>query len=282
MKFQIPILALLILAMSCSVSKHQTKPYFFIQMSDPQFGMFTDNKSFEQETKNFEQAIAEANRLHPAFVIICGDLVNKVGDAPQIAEYKRISAKLDKNIPLYSVAGNHDVGNNPTSASIADYRKNIGPDYYTFENGNLFGIVLNSSLIKEPGAAKPEAAAQEAWVASALEKGRKSKKMIVVFQHHSWFLKEGNEADQYFNISTRLRNKYLSLFQQYGIKYVFAGHYHRNAFGQTESLTMVTTGPVGKPLGPDKSGFRIVTIQGSNVTYNYYALDSIPQGIEFK
>jgi hypothetical protein len=36
----------------------------FIQMSDPQFGMYTKNANFE--TVNFEFAIASANRLKPA------------------------------------------------------------------------------------------------------------------------------------------------------------------------------------------------------------------------
>jgi len=40
----------------------------FIQMSDPQFGMYTKNATFEHETVNFEFAIASANRLKPAFV----------------------------------------------------------------------------------------------------------------------------------------------------------------------------------------------------------------------
>ena len=49
----------------------------FIVMSDPQFGMFTQNRNFEHETANFEFAIATANRLKPAFVVVDGDLVNK-------------------------------------------------------------------------------------------------------------------------------------------------------------------------------------------------------------
>ncbi|MBD0286998.1 MAG: metallophosphoesterase, partial [Flavisolibacter sp.] len=91
--------------------RHPTKPFYFFQMADTQFGMFTDNKGFTKETINFEKAIAAANRLHPAFVIICGDLVNRPGDPAQIAEYKRIAAALDPSIPLYNVPGNHDVGN---------------------------------------------------------------------------------------------------------------------------------------------------------------------------
>src|SRR5262245_18772161 len=77
---------------------------FFIQLADPQFGAFTSDRDFAQETVNYEFAIATVNRLKPAFVVICGDLINKVGDAAQTAEYFRITAKLDRSIPLYAVA----------------------------------------------------------------------------------------------------------------------------------------------------------------------------------
>ena len=66
--------------------------------------MFTKDASFEHETVNFEFAIA--NRLKPAFAVITGDLINKGGNPAQSAEYKRISAKLDPKIRLFSVPGN--------------------------------------------------------------------------------------------------------------------------------------------------------------------------------
>src|SRR5947209_4543590 len=123
---------------------------FFIQMADPQFGMYTNNVGFAQETANLEFAIATANRLQPAFVVIAGDLVNKGGDPAQIAEYIRVTHQLKPAIPLYSVAGNHDVGNSPTAASLEAYRKIFGKDYYTFRAGDLEGIVIDSSIIQHP------------------------------------------------------------------------------------------------------------------------------------
>src|SRR5438132_6785869 len=101
----------------------------FIQMSDPQFGMFTKDAGFEHETANFEFAIAAANRLKPAFVVITGDLTNKAGDAAQIAEFHRIAKKLDPKVKLFAVTGNHDVANEPTADTLAAYRKNFGPDH---------------------------------------------------------------------------------------------------------------------------------------------------------
>ena len=93
-------------------------PYFFLQMADPQFGMFSDNAGFEEETTRYEKAIAIANRLQPAFVVVCGDLVNTPGDSTQQAELDRISAQLDERIPPYLVSGNHDVGNAPSPESL--------------------------------------------------------------------------------------------------------------------------------------------------------------------
>src|SRR5690242_18855533 len=87
----------------------QFKPFFFIQMADPQLGMFDDNKSIDKDVKNFEQAMAHANRLHPDFVVICGDLIDKQGDAAQEQAFLNVCKQLDKSIPLYLVSGNHDV-----------------------------------------------------------------------------------------------------------------------------------------------------------------------------
>src|ERR1044071_7311783 len=90
-----------ILFLASGVLASAAEPFFFIQLSDPQFGMFTTNRDFAQETANFEFAVATVNRLRPKFVVITGDLVNKPGDAAQIAEFKRISAKIDRSIPVY-------------------------------------------------------------------------------------------------------------------------------------------------------------------------------------
>ena len=104
----------------------------------------------------------------------------------------------------------------------------------------------------------------------------------MIFMHHSLFLKDENEADEYFNINTERRKIYLELFKKYGVKQVFAGHYHRNAYGRTGDLEMITTGPVGRPLGVDSSGFRIVNVKGKIVDHQYYELDSLPAQLKYK
>jgi 3',5'-cyclic AMP phosphodiesterase CpdA len=253
------------------------EPFSFIQMSDPQFGMFTENKGFEHETANFEFAIAAANWLHPKFVVVTGDLINQAGNAAQAAEYHRVAGRLDPAIKLYSIPGNHDVGNEPTSASLAAYREGFGPDYYTFRVGDFAGFVLNSSLIAAPGKVQDEAAKQEAWLSAELEKAHKEgAKRLVIFQHHPWFLAEAGEADQYFNIPKATRMRYLELFRKYGVTHVFAGHYHRNAEARASGLEMITTGPVGKPLGGARSGMRIAKVTDEGIEQKYYDFGDLP------
>tara|TARA_R110002072_G_scaffold42672_5_gene120462 strand:+ start:23895 stop:24434 length:540 start_codon:yes stop_codon:yes gene_type:complete len=52
------------------------KPFFFMQLADPQYGMFTGNEGLDQEKALIGQAVEHINRLQPRFVIVCGDLTN--------------------------------------------------------------------------------------------------------------------------------------------------------------------------------------------------------------
>ena len=248
----------------------------FIVMSDPQFGMFTQNKSFDHETANFEFAIATANRLKPAFVVVDGDLVNKDGDAAQIAEYKRIAAKLNPAIKLCSVPGNHDVGNEPTPSTLAAYREHIGPDYYSFRSGDILGIVLDSNLEKGAEKVPQEAAKMETWLRTELRKMHDGVRRIIVFQHIPFFLDRPDEPDQYFNIPTATRQRYLKLLHDAGVKEVFSGHLHRTSEGRDGDLDMVTTGPVGMPLNGGRSGMRLVTITPTGLSHKYSDFSELP------
>ena len=257
------------------------EPFFFIQLTDPQFGMFTGNKDFAQETANFEFAVATVNRLRPKFVVITGDLVNKPGDAVQIAEFKRIAAKVDPAIPVRNVAGNHDVENVPTPERIAAYTNDFGPDRYVFRHGGLAGLVLNSSVIHSPQKTTNEYAAQEQWLRTELERARADgAQHIVIFQHHPWFLKTADEADEYFNIPKERRAPHLALFREFGVRYLFSGHYHRNAVAHDGNLEAVTTGPVGQPLGGDKSGLRVVIVRDSGLEHRYYHFGELPTRVD--
>ncbi|NLF68310.1 MAG: hypothetical protein GX575_04560 [Candidatus Anammoximicrobium sp.] len=257
------------------------EPLFFLQLSDPQFGMCAANANLLQETANFEFAIATANRLKPAFVIITGDLVNTAGDQAQVDEYLRIAAKLDRSIPLYHLPGNHDVGNEPTPESIAAYVARFGPDHYSFRCGPMIGLAINSGLVQSAARAPQAAAEQEAWLKAELEKAKRDGvRHIVVFQHHPWYLASLDEPAGYHNLPVAERRRYLDLFRQSGVTHVFAGHHHANATAKYESVEIVTSGAIGKPLRKDVSGLRVVIVRDSGIEHRFYHLGEIPNQID--
>ena len=260
-----------------------TGPFIFIQMADPQFG-FMDAA---QERANAEAAVRHINRLKPRFAIICGDLVHPPpgtdGYDAKVAEFKSIFGKIDPAIPLICVPGNHDLGNTPDAASIASYRKNFGDDYFGFWAGGVRGLVLDSTLYSDPSKAPKEQEAQEAWFARELAEARKnSPRHVLVFQHHSWFLKGPDDKDGYFTIPQVRRKPALALMKEAGVKTVFAGHYHGNASGRDGDLEMVTSGPVGKPLRKDPSGLRIVEVRADSIRHAYYSLEDVPASVDLK
>lgn len=270
----------LVLALLASQGVYAGGPQFFVELADPQMGMFAKDRDSLQEQANLSFAVASINRLKPAFVVVCGDLVNRAGDGEEISQYKRLMLRVDPSIPVYNVAGNHDVGNQPTEETLAEYRKNFGRDYYTFDSGETRGIVLDSNLIAGAQNVPQESRAQERWLVGELQRARREGvKHLFVFQHIPYFLEHADEPDQYFNIPLAARRRYLDLLQRYGVECVFAGHYHRNASGRDGSIEMITSGAVGVPLGESQSGFRIVRIR-PEVQSRFYDLGSIPHAID--
>lgn len=278
---QAPFFLLFLTILFASVAWPQQSPWFFAVLSDPQMGMYANNRNFAQETANFEFAIANLNRLHPRFVVICGDLVNRSGDAAEIAEYKRILAELDPTIPVYNVAGNHDVGNEPTSATVDAYRGTFGRDYYAFMAPGILGIILDSNLIRSPESAPDAAREQEAWLEKTLAAAKSdSTRQLIVFQHIPYFIHDPNEAVNYFNIPKPARRTYLDLLEKAGVSYVFAGHLHYPVSSVDGALTEIVSGAVGKPLGQSASGLRIVRMDGQKLETRWYCLGRVPNMID--
>jgi len=249
-------------------------PFFFIQMSDPQFGMLPMNGDIFQEIQLFEKALAHINRLSPAFVISTGDFINDPGNEKQLVTALKIKQKLKNNIPFYMIPGNHDIGDAPTEQSLDWYRKNIGADWCSFDYGNSHFIGLNSCIIVDDRNAMNEAQKQWQWLNLDLQ--RASAKNIIIFVHHPFFLKNDDEQDDYWNIPKKTRHVYMDLFHKYNIKKIFAGHLHQNNLAANSPIEVITTAAVGMPLGSAFSGFRIVKVCDDQISHKYFGLDEIP------
>ncbi|WP_099465403.1 metallophosphoesterase [Parabacteroides provencensis] len=251
----------------------QSDAFYFVQMSDPQFGMLDGNKSFTKETKLMEQAVEAVNKLNPEFIVFTGDLVNVWNDKKQISEFRRILGQIKKEIPVYVLPGNHDFDVNVSDKAFQAYLDEYGYDSFNFQVKNTCFIGLNSPVIFADK--KDEEQSQLVWMERILKNSQKCNHRIL-FSHYSFFVETPDEADQYFNIPLTKRGNYIDMFNKYNVDAMFSGHLHRNAKGSAGNFKMITSSALCYPLGEDKVGFRIVKVYPDRIESDYYDLDNIP------
>lgn len=290
------------------VREDQLSPFYFVQLADTQFGMFAHFSGmsvedieerrhrginvkpapkitgFETETALFQEAISEANRLRPAFVVLCGDMVNDLESREQINEVFRIAGTLEHGIPIHWVAGNHDVCEDtrvPTANGLASYRAAFGADYYSFQHGRVSFVVVNTCIMDHPENLQDEWDAQMAFLRAELKAAReRDASHIIIFGHHPFFLEHAKEEDSYWTIPKEHRRPVVELFREYEVAAVFAGHLHRNNYASDCGLEMVASGPVGYPLGDDPSGYRVVKVFDERIEHDYYGLGYGPDSVD--
>jgi len=253
-------LIVIVLLQNCS----QSKPFTFVQLSDPQMGFISNNMDVEAERELYTEAVEYINRTKPAFVVITGDFVNSRTNITQINAFKEITSLIDKKIPVYLVPGNHDIGLSPTEEQFNFYMNHYGYDRFSFNYGGVCFVGLNSCFIKSDMSQEKD---QLTWLKDIFSKNKSKRK--VIFIHHSFFIENIDEEDTYFNLPTEKRKDYFRLFKENNTKVIFAGHYHDNASATYDGIDMITTSSVGKQLGNTKPGFREVTVYRNSITNKY-------------
>ncbi len=115
--------------------------HVLIVHSDPQFYKKENFDVYSSIVEDCKQTINQYEDVD-VFGIDCGDLV---GDRPQL--YPQYVEELNKaGVPFYRVLGNHDMnyGGRSHETSTHTYNDTFGPDYYSFNRGNVHYIVLNN------------------------------------------------------------------------------------------------------------------------------------------
>lgn len=286
----------------------------FIQMADPQVGMFArfsemdpaatamlrkhglnvkdapKSEGVGQERDNLNTAIKQFTEVDPAFVVVCGDMVDTVGEEEQIALIRETLGAYGANVPVHWVPGNHDIGVDnliPNRDSTDMYRTEFGDDYYSFGHGESKFIILNSVLLDRPENLQDEHKAQMDFLGDTL-RSRESRdaEHVVAFMHHPLFLDNAEEVDVdfdwapsppnqpsgYWTIPLERRTPVVKLLREANVQTVFAGHWHRNHLASDDGLEVVVTSALGYPLGDDPSGYRVVNVADGQLTHRYRAL----------
>ena len=168
----------------------------------------------------------------PRFVIHLGDIVHPVPSVPTfsdaVAQFKEIAAPL--RMPLRVVPGNHDVGDKRIDWMPADqvcddylaiYRGMFGPDYYSFDEGDIRFIALNSLLLNS---GLDDEGKQKQWTEEQIASAQG--KRVFMFMHYPPYVHKVDERGSYDNIDEPARSWLLEQMARPNVEAVFAGHVH--------------------------------------------------------
>ncbi len=244
----------------------------------------------EPERENLTAALQQFEEIDPAFVVVCGDMVNEFDDKDQLALIRNTLGKYGETTPIHWVPGNHDIGVDnltPDRDSVAAYRSEFGHDYYTFKYDESKFIVLNSVLLDRPENVPDEHLRQMDFLGDTLRsRDSRDSEHVVAFMHHPLFLRNAEESDSgydwapsppsqpsgYWTVPLERRSPVVKLLREARVKTVFAGHMHRNHIASDNGLDVVVTSALGYPLGDDPSGYRVVDVSGGALSHRFVAL----------
>ncbi len=268
------ILTIVVALLAVMVQAQERTP-FFVQIADPQLGFINKSDDFSPEQERMERIIAKVNQLQPDFVVFAGDLVHWPTNEAREA-FDELCKGFDNSIPIYFLAGNHDVGNDAKEEAIAQFVAHYGSDRFVSRERDYSIVGYNSCVIK----AETDAEEQEyRWLKRQLRRLPRRRPAIVV-AHHPIFVNEPDEEVTYENLTPAMRQKYLALFERFGVDLALAGHLHMCARATYNGIELVTAGPAGRTLGRDGSGITIVTIRNGAAQATYYEIDQIPDKID--
>ncbi|CAH8554411.1 unnamed protein product [Schistosoma bovis] len=181
--------------LSLPTSTDVSTPFRFVIIADPQLGLleqYVEKRPrphhWDREVKLVSRAVSIINRLcpKPAFVIICGDLVNEhpggSDRCKQTSDLLDILSHLNSDIPLIVLPGNHDVGNRPDVNDVQDYISMWGDDYFTFIFNRTRFIVLNTQYLVNDSKCQSSSSEFRQWFNEQLSIKNENFDMSVVFQ----------------------------------------------------------------------------------------------------
>ena len=145
-----------------------------------------------------------------AFIQVSGDLTNNATDA-EFEFYQAGTAK--SKVPVWPAVGNHEYAAGATyAARINNYRKHVGPEWYSFDYSDRHFLVLENN-----GAAP--FAEQLEWVKADLARDMQRGKHLVVLTHQPMNVPFGSPS---------VYDEYGKVLEQYGAELILVGHEHSN------------------------------------------------------
>ena len=222
-------------------------------------------------SSHFPRIVQNMAAEDPDFVLGLGDYVAGVPDLnvlnQQFTAFFQALLPLQQAhpTPMAFAPGNHDIIG--STAALRLYTQRFKRAYYSFDQEDCHFIILNSC---EPGHEHAIEGAQWEWLNADLA-ANKDAQFIFVAVHDPLFPvaeHRGSSLDRY----PPKRDALHSLFVQYRVSCVFAGHEHVYHHERRDSVDYFISGGAGAPLGGSRTAAGFYHYLSVEVTDDQYAV----------
>lgn len=209
------------------------------------------------------EAVNMINARHPDAVIVSGD----IGESFEEREQAKTILK-GLAAPVYCVPGNHDIKD---TNGLALYRRQFGPDYYSFWVKNVEVLALDSQLLgnysqfeaKSPQSMVPglEVESQKMLKWLATQPKPVHDEVVIAVQHIPLFRDNGFPDEKpYWIVDAPCAQREVELLHGLGVKDLLAGHWHTGRIFREDGITVhVAPATSWLPFG-GQLGFAMHTI----------------------
>ena len=246
----------------------------FLVLADPQTQDAYEMGLFHEETVPDVKATAAALADRRLFGVGCGDIM--FDDLTLYPEYERGVQRM--GMPFFQVVGNHDLDFGPSDdGSVQTFCRHFGPNYYSFDRGEVHYIVLDNVFWHGEGYIGYVTDDQLNWLAQDLaliEPGR----TVAVFNHIPQYttrhIRTGDDSPS-ISSTTVNRERMYGLLEPYKA-HVFSGHVHEHEHIFESGVHEIVQGTVcgawwSGPICWDgtPSGYGVYEVDGSEIKWRY-------------
>ena len=231
--------------------------FTFVNLADVHVQAGTTNNR-----ERFTGQIQQLNRLtgDPAFMVIAGDLTNDATDA-EFLDYRASTAA--SRLPVWPAVGNHEFTGGPDYRTrIDNYRRHVGPEWYSFDYGRRHFVVLEN----HQGFSQVE---QLEWLEGDLERHAKDREVVVIV-HKPLNAPQTPRPE----LDTQ---RFLDALGRFKTVLVLMGHTHVNdvAADVIPGASHVVTNSSSYTIDQTPNGFRLVSFEGGQEQHPFkmYGVD---------
>lgn len=243
----------MIFVLFVTLSAFAGEPFFFVQLTDTHFGKDDHFKRGREAVKQID-----ALPMDIAFVVLTGDIVNDcITDSETVDKVFQTLEPL--RVPVHFLPGNHDILEEDIAATMAAYTNHFGPLITSAEyNGVRCVFVYTEPLTEEVEIPGYDPLAE-------LEPLLKNAETLVF--HHT------PSVDSFYNGKMHagwgrsdFGRCWVNLLNQYDVKAVFAGHFHRDELHRLGDVPLFVCPPISGRF--DRQGsFRIYEYRDGLLNY---------------